>query len=142
MSETHKPDEETVKAYASLKRIHIDKARAILENNYEEEAKLEPRAIALQCIKHLRQLSPKVQGMELRETETQYVLKKLESSVARLHNDFELHKEIAKQSVGTVNQILKEFDEYADKINKLEAKLFKPSLYERICLKLRYLRKR
>ena len=127
------------------------------------------------------------------DSETDLTLRKHETSIAKLHIDLAKHTEIAKYSVATVNQILKDFDTYAaqiedlqnraasqeehfkqrehyyrlqieglqktvrgnhsivtetiigntdPRIEKLEAKVYKPTLYEKICLKLRYLRKR
>lgn len=128
-----------------LAQIEIERGKTpaverIKENYRKEVEEIDAKEIALKCIKSIRQIAPKVMGLEQREDNYnfriqslegqikklqdgyEYKIRGLEREVSSLSRDFEIHKKIAKQSVETVNQILLETQ--------------KPSLYERLCQKI------
>lgn len=84
------PDPILVQHYAVLKGISQTEARDKLKANYEAEVKEIPlRDLVLRTLTGMRQVVPKLQGMEQREQGTVAKIRQLENGLSRIARQLE-----------------------------------------------------
>jgi len=102
------PDPVLVQHYAVLKGISHKEAREKLKENYElEVSQINFRDLTLRCMHGLRQISPKVSGLESREQDTQFRVGKIEDEVKRI-NDKLKDVVLLKKDIYLIGEVVKE----------------------------------
>lgn len=123
------PDD-LVAEYSRIKRVSIEQARINLENNIKKEAEGVDLAQQYQTlIKAFRTMSPQLNGVVMREAEIAARMKQAEHDVSGLKYQLELFKErldfereVYKQSMALLNNIIKEDEKTIARIIALEAR--------------------
>ena len=86
----YKPDEvneKVAKAYSKKYGFDLDEAKKRLAKNYRKEYEsVDGREMVLRNTKYLRQIGPKVNGIEMREQQVHYRLNSVESKIKSLEN--------------------------------------------------------
>lgn len=84
------PDPVIVQHYAVLNNISLKEAREKLKENYEvESSKIPLKDLVLRCLHGIRQMSPTVEGLKIREQDTIARLQMLENGLKRVANQLE-----------------------------------------------------
>ena len=120
-------------AKAELDRSKKPAVDRIRDNYRKEVESVDAKEIALKCIKSIRQIAPKVHGLELRESDYKFKIQSLESQVKTLEKENAGIIKLLRKSTDTINEFNNELDRYSLRIQKIEEK---PSFYERICRKI------
>lgn len=95
------PDPVIVQHYAVLHNMSMKEAREKLKKNYEVEAsKIPLKDLVMRCLHGIRQMSPTVEGLKIREQDTIARLQQLENGLKRiafqLEEDSKLRERVAR----------------------------------------------
>ena len=130
-------DQELVENYARVKNVSLDEARKNLEENLTKEASVDLRQQMTTLMNAFRKMSPQLNGVVLRESDTAVKIGQLNSEVARLSRaneellqrlDFE--RDVYKKAMSLLNGIVGEDAKTLARIAALEASSV--PLYKRI----------
>jgi len=84
------PDPVIVQHYAVLNNMSMKEAREKLKENYEvESSKIPLKDLVLRCLHGIRQMSPTVEGLKIREQDVIARLQKLENGLTRIARQLE-----------------------------------------------------
>lgn len=112
MSDSNIADQ-TVKAYAQKNNIDLDSAQQKLEDNYKKEVEsVDAKDLSLKSIKAIREIGPKVHGLELREQDLilkmraiqskLQTLQDLEEKVSDLQSRLDIQQDVVKKTLQAV----------------------------------------
>lgn len=80
-------DKATVEAYAYKTGLDLESAKKRLEDNYKKEVEqTDPKELSLKCIKAIRELSPKINGLVQREGDYSHGIKQNKLDIRKLQD--------------------------------------------------------
>lgn len=101
-------DEAVIKQYSLSRRVSRDRAIIELIYNFEtEENFIDPKAIAIQAMKAIRQELPKLNGLVLREKDTLDNVKQLKRDVTMLRQSLDEQQSLYLELQGKVEEMEK-----------------------------------
>jgi hypothetical protein len=117
-------DDTTVKLYSNKLGIDLETAKTKLAENYRKEyEEADPREIATKAMKFLRQLGPKVAGLESREQGIDYRIKAMEMKLISLENE--------KSQVNGLNADLYRLENQVEDLKKVMAETLRGIIYSK-----------
>jgi hypothetical protein len=137
-----KIDPELVKQYARVKNISEEEAHKRLEENMVKEAvEVDLRQQYQVLINAFRKMQPQLQGVVLRESDTNLKLMDLDNRMKELIAKLEFERETYAKSMKILNDIVKVDHETMERIKKLEDAL-NTSFYQKVLNKIKWMLKR